>query len=174
MVALASGCSGSGDDDAATTVTSAGELSEDVTGVEGVAAGEEPTGDGSSRITVEEAVPSTTTPRPVMTPPPSPTKDYSDAVFQTASSPGDDYSSGDFSDALIFDSDFTGADFSGSTFKDAVIQRSTMDNANFTDANLADALISKSTSFDGAIWKNTVCPDESNSDDNGGTCEGHL
>ena len=45
--------------------------------------------------------------------------------------------------------------------------------ANFTDANLAGAQMSESWLFDNGdlvIWNNTICPDGTNSDDNGGTC----
>ncbi|MEZ5230361.1 MAG: hypothetical protein R2710_27960 [Acidimicrobiales bacterium] len=117
-------------------------------------------------------MPSTTTLRPVMTPPPSPTKDYSDAVFQTASSPGDDYSSGDFSDALIFDST------SLAPTSAEVRSWSRSSSARWT-TQLHRRQSRRCTDLEVDVvrrcdLKNTVCPDESNSDDNGGTCEGQF
>lgn len=46
-------------------------------------------------------------------------------------------------------------------------------NTDFTNANLGDATVDSSAD-DGIIWSNTTCPDETNSDDNGGTCVNHF
>lgn len=47
-------------------------------------------------------------------------------------------------------------------------------NANLTEANFTGAINVDTTIRTGVIWSNTTCPDGTNSDDNGGTCEGHL
>jgi Pentapeptide repeats (8 copies) len=56
-------------------------------------------------------------------------------------------------DAQALDSDFRGANFTGAD----------LSGADFTGANFATA-----------IWSNTTCPDGTNSNDNSGTCIGHL
>lgn len=55
--------------------------------------------------------------------------------------------------ASVGGADLTGADLTGTTLLDA----------DLTDANLTDV-----------TWSHTYCPDHTNSDDNGGTCVGHL
>jgi len=55
--------------------------------------------------------------------------------------------------AFLFGADLTGADLTGTTLIDA----------DLTDADLT-----------GVVWDNTFCPDGTNSNDNGGTCVGHL
>jgi hypothetical protein len=45
---------------------------------------------------------------------------------------------------------------------------------NFTDANLQGASFEHRQSMSGSTWSNTICPDGTNSDNNGGTCMGHL
>jgi len=67
-----------------------------------------------------------------------------------------------FTNAVIKDSDFGDnrfmtADFTGAYIKDSSFSQSRINDANFT----------------GVTWINVVCPDESNSDNNGGTCVGH-
>lgn len=46
-------------------------------------------------------------------------------------------------------------------------------NLDFTGTNLTGADLSNSVR-DNIIWSGTICPDGTNSNDNGGTCEGHL
>lgn len=90
--------------------------------------------------------------------------------------------------------DFTGANFTGAKFMSqfgmTFYYQGDFTNANFTNANMhyagpetrygvgpitADGRTNFSQSnFTGAIWSNTICPDDTNSDNNGGTCEGHL
>ncbi|HEY5476780.1 MAG TPA: pentapeptide repeat-containing protein [Tepidiformaceae bacterium] len=63
---------------------------------------------------------------------------------------------------------FRDADLAGADLSNAVIQGSDFTGANLLGADLTNA-ISR-----GAIWKNTICPDGTNSDANGGTCIGTL
>ncbi|MEZ5380138.1 MAG: DUF4214 domain-containing protein [Acidimicrobiales bacterium] len=101
-------------------------------------------------------------------------QDLSDQVINAKNYDGANFTNARLADALVFDSSFVGANFTGATMTDMAIQRSNFSGANFTNAVMSDALISKSSNFTGAIWNNTVCPDETNSNDNGGTCAGHL
>jgi len=59
----------------------------------------------------------------------------------------------DLSNADLTRANLTGAGFYG---------------CDFTGANLTDAVL------EDVRWEATICPDGTNSDDNGGTCEGHL
>lgn len=63
---------------------------------------------------------------------------------------------------------FTGAQLVGQGFPDANVS-----NANFTNANLSGSDFENAITV-GAVWSNTTCPDGTNSDANGNTCEGHL
>ncbi len=48
-------------------------------------------------------------------------------------------------------------------------------NANLTNASLEGSYVDTSTvDLTGVIWSNTTCRDGTNSDNNGGTCEGHF
>lgn len=64
----------------------------------------------------------------------------------------------DFTNANLFNANFRLTDLRG---------------ADFSGANLARADLS-SADVSGAIWNDTICPDFVNSNENNGTCEGHL
>jgi len=57
--------------------------------------------------------------------------------------------------------------------RDADLRNAKLDNADFTGADLTGADLS-GASVAGVVWRHTVCPDGTNSDSNGNTCEGHL
>ena len=93
-----------------------------------------------------------------------------------------------FNDADLYRADLSGSALEDASFRGADLRRADLSgiSSNFTSfvdadlrgADLTDADISNS-SFDGAdlrgaIFDNTTCPDGTNSDDNGGTCIGHL
>ena len=59
--------------------------------------------------------------------------------------------------------DFSGMNFSNFNMSGADLSGSNLTGANLTGANLQSV-----------IWSNTICPDGSNSDDNGNTCENNL
>jgi hypothetical protein len=67
----------------------------------------------------------------------------------------------------------TGANFSNVNLNNATFENSNLTNVNFTNANLSFVNFTGST-LDNVTWSNTICPDNTNSNDNGGTCEGHL
>lgn len=81
-------------------------------------------------------------------------------------------------------SDISNADFSNVNFVDdsngisAVFEYDTADNTNFANDNLKDAIFAgtdlSTANLSGVTWSNTLCPDQTNSDANGGTCIGHL
>ncbi len=56
----------------------------------------------------------------------------------------------------------------------ANFQGSNLTGINFTDTDLTGSINLDTTTRTGVIWANTICPDATNSDTNGGTCEGHL
>jgi uncharacterized protein YjbI with pentapeptide repeats len=78
----------------------------------------------------------------------------------------------------ITGSDLTNANFSGMDLSGMVIQTDVVTNTDFSNANLSGSWLSMTNLTDanlsGVTWSNTQCPDTTNSDDNGGTCVGHL
>lgn len=98
-------------------------------------------------------------------------------------------------DSDLSESDFTDATFMGggqflmanTNFSEAVFTRtvfvpnsntvrfndSNLTNASFTDTTLL-AVDLTSANLAGVTWTNVVCPDGTNSNDNGNTCLGHL
>ena len=59
-------------------------------------------------------------------------------------------------------------DFSGMNFSNFDMSGADLSGSNLTGANLIG------TNLQSVIWSNTICPDGSNSDDNGDTCENNL
>ena len=66
-----------------------------------------------------------------------------------------------------------GANLAGAYLKDRNLKDANLKGANLTNANLAAANLEGANVKD-VIWSNTICPDGTNSDANGGTCIGHL
>ena len=117
--------------------------------------------------------------------------DDCDAVPENCVEPGEDFSNQDLNSSVFFrsevsgvnfsnlnlaDTDFSesraiGTNFTGATMTDAIIEGADFTGADFTDANLLDAFVAQTT-LTRAVWSNTTCPDGTNSDANGGTCEG--
>ena len=73
-----------------------------------------------------------------------------------------------------------GASFRGADLREASLAGSNFGNADLTDAilsggNLTEADLTGATvtnaDFANVTWSNTVCPDGTNSDDNGGVCD---
>lgn len=87
-------------------------------------------------------------------------------------------------EANFTDTDLTNANMLGASGGNANFTRAKLNgtdlsfmdlsNANFTDANLAGAMGLDTATRTGIVWSNTTCPDGTNSNNNGGTCEGHL
>lgn len=102
---------------------------------------------------------------------------FSSANFTNAVIEGGAFGAGivptDFTNAIFPQADFTGASFipspntpynqfQGGDFSGAQFVNATLNGIVFTNAN-----------FTGATWANTICPDGTNSDNNGNTCLGH-
>lgn len=79
---------------------------------------------------------------------------------------------------------FTGSNFSSTNltsaiFRDAIMQNTNFNNSNLTSATFDNTDLTGATNMStatrtGVTWSNSTCPDGTNSDTNGGTCEGHL
>lgn len=78
---------------------------------------------------------------------------------------------------------FRGFNFSNKNMRFFIIIDSILDSSNFEGADLTGAIFShvnlKKSNFNksilqNVIWINVICPDGSNSEKNGKTCEGHL
>ena len=85
---------------------------------------------------------------------------------------GADLSGTNLRGASLSEADFSDADLSGADLTDANLGPQLLEidecSATYVGANLENAILTDVT------WSNTTCPDGTNSDDNGGTCEGAL
>lgn len=63
----------------------------------------------------------------------------------------------------LTEADLSNANLSGATLTDVLMGGTNLTGANFTGATLTNT-----------AWSTTTCPDGTNSEANGGTCEGHL
>jgi hypothetical protein len=64
---------------------------------------------------------------------------------------------------VFVDSILNNSNFENSNLKGSIFSHVDLKNSNFTKANIQDV-----------VWINVICPNGSNSEKNGGTCEGHL
>jgi uncharacterized protein YjbI with pentapeptide repeats len=95
-----------------------------------------------------------------------------------ASVHGQDLSSQNLSGAEASGADFHGVNLKGAFLANidlsgASLQGTNLLGADLTGANLAGAVLS-GANVHGIIWNDTTCPDGSNSNGDGGTCEGHA
>src|SRR5262245_57319489 len=65
------------------------------------------------------------------------------------------------------------ADLTGANMNTSVLIGANLSRANLTDADLHFSNLT-GAGLVSVIWSNTTCPDGTNSDNNGGTCIGHL
>lgn len=79
-----------------------------------------------------------------------------------------------FGGASFINGDYSNTDFTGANFRHAILKAGSIAGANLTEADLGGVDGLDLADRTGVIWSNTLCPDYSNSDDNGGTCEGHF
>ena len=84
----------------------------------------------------------------------------------------------DLSEANLTYADLTYANLSAAdlSFADlsfADLSSADLENAKLNGADLTGAGLS-GTNLNSVVWNNTICPDETNSDDNGNTCENNL
>jgi len=85
----------------------------------------------------------------------------------------------DVSNANVIGANFSGANLSGANLTDANFSNTTLRGANLSGANLTQTNLKgatgmSTTTLTGVIWSNTTCPDNTNSNTDGGTCLGHL
>jgi hypothetical protein len=90
---------------------------------------------------------------------------------------GSDWANGDLSGSRISGqiqgSFLPGANLTNADLSGVQAQGSDFAHANLTNANLRGAS-TFGAAFSGATWSNTTCPDGTNSNADGGTCQGHL
>jgi outer membrane protein assembly factor BamB len=71
-----------------------------------------------------------------------------------------------------------GANLSSANLSQAQLQRARLNNANLSAAKLSLAVLTGATltgaTLTGVTWAQTTCPDGTNSNNDGGTCTGHL
>lgn len=109
--------------------------------------------------------------------------DLSNGIFSNSDFPDDNASGLNFTQARLemtfgfgdlSNSNFTGARFNNAVMLGANLQNTNFTNADFTNADLRYTTNISTATLTGVIWSNTICPDETNSDNNGNTCIGHL
>lgn len=98
-----------------------------------------------------------------------PESNFSHTTMTNAVLEGAVIGSGDFSST-----DLTNANMTSIVASTVDFTSSTLVNVNFTSADLTNSIGLTTSSVDGATFSNTICPDATNSDTNGGTCVGHL
>lgn len=85
--------------------------------------------------------------------------------------------------AKFNDANISGLNFSNTSLSTANFTNTNATNTNFSNANLVNIQFNGTnltganltgTQRDGVTWTNTTCPDGTNSDNNGNTCEGHF
>ena len=77
---------------------------------------------------------------------------------------GANFSHSDIYNTVFDDTDLQGVDFG----------HASLDDVAFYDSDLSGADLSFLRSHTGVTWSNTICPDGTNSDDNGGTCWSNI
>jgi probable HAF family extracellular repeat protein len=90
--------------------------------------------------------------------------DLRDANLKDANLARANLSGANLTDANLKDANLSNANLSG-----ANLSRANLKDANLTNANLTGARL-KGTNIKDVIWSNTICPDGTNSNANGGTC----
>jgi uncharacterized protein YjbI with pentapeptide repeats len=85
----------------------------------------------------------------------------------------------DVSNANVSGANFSGANLSGANLSDANFSNTNLSGANLNGANLTHTNLKGATGLStatltGVIWSKTTCPDNTNSNTDGGTCLGHL
>jgi hypothetical protein len=111
--------------------------------------------------------------------------DFSYANLSGASLRGQHVAENDFSYANLVGTDFSSdlpelytnlnrCEFVGADLRYANFKGTGLASIDFTDANLTGADLTEAFEIINCVWNNTTCPDDTNSDANGGTCLGHL
>lgn len=79
---------------------------------------------------------------------------------------------------------FNGANVTGANFSNSVLHEAQFKNANLQNANFSNTTLTRvkftgaqnmgSANFSGAAFDEVTCPDGTNSDNNGSSCDGHF
>ena len=99
--------------------------------------------------------------------------DLAGAILRGANGQSANFTDVNLAGADLSGSNLNSANFTGANLADADFNGANLQNANFTDANLTGA-ITTGANLQGATWSNTTCPDGTNSDSDGGTCQNDL
>jgi uncharacterized protein YjbI with pentapeptide repeats len=77
-----------------------------------------------------------------------------------------------------YNTDLRDANLCRADLTETILTYGDLTGANLSEANLTGAILCGADLTDanvtGVLWGNTTCPDCTNSNDNGGTCEEHL
>ena len=95
--------------------------------------------------------------------------DLRDADLRYADLSGADLSNANLYDAGLFNAELRYADLSGADLRDAGLGYANLSNADLTGADLTGAW-----NLWLVFWNDTTCPDGTNSNNNGNTCENNL
>ncbi|MFA5935657.1 MAG: pentapeptide repeat-containing protein [Patescibacteria group bacterium] len=111
-------------------------------------------------------------------------RDLSSAWLKSAYIVDSNFSHTTMTNAVFTGATLTASNFSSSNLINASLEAaqadsvdftsSTLTGVNLTNTNLTDSFGLTASSLDGAAYWSTICPDATNSDDNEGTCVGHL
>ncbi len=104
---------------------------------------------------------------------------FANAILNNAGAEGASFVNADLSDTQMLYMNFMNADLSNVNLYHSYLYFANFTNANLTNVNFTLAYLLSATGMDtatltGAMWSGTICPDGTNSDDNGNTCVGHL
>ena len=84
----------------------------------------------------------------------------------------------DLSDVWLSDADLSGVLLGDADLNGAYLRDTELSGANLSDADLSGAIMIGAdltgADLSNVIWSNTICPDGTNSDDNGDTCVNNL
>jgi uncharacterized protein YjbI with pentapeptide repeats len=104
---------------------------------------------------------------------------FIDTVARAVNAESANFTNTDFTGANIRESGFANTNFTNANFTNVSATQVSFPNSNLTNANFTGANLQYSDGMNtatrtGVTWSNTICPDGTNSDNNGNTCEGHL
>ena len=101
---------------------------------------------------------------------------FTSVDFRTTTFTGQPYYQGPT--GLLNSSNLTNTRFDNQNLSNFYFQGNNAANANFTNVNFTNSYLYgtnlSTATLTGVTWANTQCPDNTNSDDNGNTCVGHL
>lgn len=93
--------------------------------------------------------------------------------FENTNLTSTNLSNSELSDSFFINTNADEANFTNARIESANFDGANLNQVNFTNANLLNSDLSSATLTD-VLWSNTTCPDGTNSNGNGNTCEGHL